>query len=234
VIRDGREPVYAAMQALALGLGTQLFRRAPLRTVRSRAVPGPTGHSGFRMVRELDVGDAARLIDAIAARGDREAFATLFLFYGPRIKGMLMRSATPAETAEEIAQEAMLTVWRKAALFDPQRASVSTWIFTIARNLRVDRLRRERSLPPDRTHDVLDQEEPQTPAQVMESLERDSRVRAALEGLSQDQMTVIRLSFFEDKPHGEIARLLGIPLGTVKSRLRLAMTKMRQRLEELS
>jgi RNA polymerase sigma-70 factor (ECF subfamily) len=178
--------------------------------------------------------DPTLLIAAIATRGDRTAFAALFGYYAPRIKGFLIRTGTPAEIAEEIMQEAMLSVWRKAETFDPARASASTWIFTSARNLRIDRFRHERGVTAAALYEPLGGDDPVRPDDSLEHTERDDRVRVAMAALSSDQMSVVRLSFFEDKPHGEIAELLGIPLGTVKSRLRLAMTKLRERLAELT
>jgi len=177
---------------------------------------------------------AATLIAAIATRGDREAFATLFAFYAPRIKALLMRQGAPADVAEELAQETMLAVWRKAASFDPARASAGTWMFAIARNLRIDRMRRERAVPAQALYDVLQGEAPKAPGDAVEGAERDDRVRAALQELSSEQMSVVRLSYYESKPHADIAQALGIPLGTVKSRLRLAMARLRERLEDLS
>ncbi len=144
-----------------------------------------------------------------------------------------MRTGTPAEVAEEIAQEAMISVWRKAETFDPARASAATWIFTIARNVRIDRFRHERGIAAAALYEPLAGDDPVRPDETLEQTERDDRLRKAMAVLSSDQMTVVRLSFFEDKPHGEIAELLGIPLGTVKSRLRLAMTRLRERLAEL-
>jgi RNA polymerase sigma-70 factor, ECF subfamily len=179
-------------------------------------------------------GDPARLIVAIATRRDRSAFASLFGFYAPRIKGFLMRTGSTAEVAEEIAQEAMLAVWRKASTFDASRARASTWIYAIARNLRIDRLRHERGVSADALYEVLGCDDRERPDDTVEWAERDDRVRGALQELPNEQMTVVRLSFFEDRAHADIARILGIPLGTVKSRLRLAMAKLRERLSDLS
>ncbi|MDO9414352.1 MAG: sigma-70 family RNA polymerase sigma factor [Pseudolabrys sp.] len=176
----------------------------------------------------------ARLIEAVAARQDREAFASLFDHFAPRIKAFLMRTNLPAAGAEELAQEALLTVWRKAPQFDRDRAGASSWIFTIARNLRIDSARREQR------GKVLDLEasedfEPPVPpdAEVM-ATERDTRVRAALEHLTVEQLRVVRLSFFEGKAHGDIATELELPLGTVKSRIRLAMNRLRDLLGDLT
>lgn len=178
--------------------------------------------------------DLARLIEAVAAERDREAFAALFDYFAPRIKAVLMRSNTPAAAAEELAQDAMLTVWRKAALFDRSRAGASAWIFTIARNLRIDVARR------DQRGKVLDLEQsellepPPRPDEEFDTSEREQRVRAALTHLSDDQIAVVRLSFFEGKAHGDIARELELPLGTVKSRIRLAMNRLRDLLGDLT
>ena len=186
------------------------------------------------MPGEGELKNPVHLVEAVAARGDRNAFSLLFSLYAVRIKGFLVRSGSAPEVAEEIAQEALLSVWRKAATFDPSRASVATWIFTIARNLRIDRFRRERAPSAEALYEVLAGDEPQRPDAALETEQRDDRVRRVLRALPDDQIKVVQLSFFEDKPHAEIAALLGVPLGTVKSRLRLAMMKLRERLEDLS
>jgi RNA polymerase sigma-70 factor (ECF subfamily) len=178
--------------------------------------------------------DLARLIEAVAGARDREAFTVLFDYFAPRIKALLMRSNTPAAAAEELAQEAMLTVWRKAAQFDRAKAGAAAWIFTIARNLRIDVARREQRAK------VLDLEAgddlppPAQPDDEYDAGEREQRVRAALVHLSDDQLRVVRLSFFEGKAHGDIAAELELPLGTVKSRIRLAMSRLRELLGDLT
>jgi RNA polymerase sigma-70 factor, ECF subfamily len=176
---------------------------------------------------------AADWIGAIAARQDRAAFASLFEFYAPRVKAMLMRSGAAADAAEDVAQEALLTVWRKAAYFDPARASAAAWIFTIARNLRIDRLRGEKRATLYAPLELVEPELPQTPDHALSALERDERVRAALRELSPEQVRVLQLSFFEGRAHGDIAALLNLPLGTVKSRVRLAMGRLRNLLGDL-
>ena len=174
--------------------------------------------------------DPEGLIEAVAQRRDRAAFGELFSYYAPRLKAYLVRRGAPAELAEELAQETMLTVWRKASLFEADRASASTWIFTIVRNLRVDQLRRLRP-----TLDVSEiPEEPDTRPlsdHTIDVARRSARLRAALATLPPEQAEVVRLSFFDDRPHAEIEQALGIPLGTVKSRLRLAVSKLRNLLE---
>ena len=178
--------------------------------------------------------DVAALIGAVAAK-DRSAFAVLFKYFAPRVKGMLLRSGFDAARAEEVAQETLLTVWRKAEMFDPSGASASAWIYTIARNLRIDALRRDQRGA--RVLGAVEQEptdDAASPLDNLASADASARVRQALVGLSQEQRQVVALSFFESRAHPEIAAVLGIPLGTVKSRLRLAMQHLRNTLDDFS
>ena len=180
--------------------------------------------------------DHAALILAVARDQSRDAFAQLFQHFAPRVKSYLLSLGTNPSAAEELAQETLMIVWRKAAFFDRGRAGASTWIFTIARNLRIDVGRKQRSAlayslkyaeDPDAHDDAA-------PADaVIFGAERDARVRQAMTCLSAEQVEVVRLSFFQEKPQSEIAKDLGIPLGTVKSRVRLAMARLRERLEDL-
>ena len=167
------------------------------------------------------------LMLAVAQTQDRAAFAALFAHFAPRIKGYLMKLGAGAALAEDLAQEAMLTIWRKAALFDPARASAATWIFTIARNLRIDAIRRERRPDFDPNDPALVPDEEPSADSVLMREEDDEKLRAAMTALSPEQVQVIQMSFFADKPHSQIASELGLPLGTVKSRLRLAMVRIR-------
>lgn len=182
--------------------------------------------------RLADGTDPGDLILAIAKTSDRAAFGRLFTHYAPRVKAYLRRLGAPDSVAEDLAQETLLSVWRKADRFDPTKASAGTWIFTIARNLRIDHLRKERrpELDPDDPALVPDPE----PASdhVIAAGQRDRQVRTALETLPPDQKEVIHLAFFEDLTHAEIATRLSLPLGTVKSRLRLAFTKVRGQVGE--
>lgn len=177
--------------------------------------------------------DANVLIAAIARSGDRAAFAELFDHFAPRVKGLLMRGGASAELAEEIAQETLLSVWRKAAMFDPAKASASTWIATIARNRRIDVARREIRSRLSQVYEILDDEGPQPPDETISAAERDTRVRAAMTKLSADQYRVVELAFLEGLSHQDVATHLAIPLGTVKSRLRLALSHLRSKLEDL-
>ncbi len=190
---------------------------------------------GRRLVNEGPhaAGDAfAEMIAAIAVRADREAFAALFGHFAPRLKSYLLRLGAEPALAEELAQETLLTVWRKAATFDRARAAPATWIFTIARNLRIDALRR--SSRPTFDDDPFDAEPPEAPDAALAIAQSETRVRAALAALPVEQAEVIQLSFFADKPHAQIAEELRLPLGTVKSRLRLAMGRLRGLLGDLA
>ncbi|MFH7044688.1 sigma-70 family RNA polymerase sigma factor [Paucibacter sp. JuS9] len=164
------------------------------------------------------------------AQGERAAFATLFTHFAPRLKTWLMRSGSSDTQAEELAQEALVKVWRKAAQFDPAQAGASTWIFTIARNLRVDLLRRQ-GLPTQELDEAALAELPDLappPDEALHAQRRERRVRAAMVQLTAEQAQVIQLSYFDDQPHARIAEMLGIPLGTVKSRIRLALNHLRR------
>lgn len=179
--------------------------------------------------------DFDALLLAVALRADREAFVRLFDHFAPRVKSMLMAQGAPADLAEELAQETLLMVWRKARLFDPARAGASTWIAAIARNLRIDAARRaNRSRLPD-VYDILlgAAEEPERPEQALSGRERSGRLHAALTSLDPGQRDVVRLAYMEGRSHSEIAVRLAIPMGTVKSRLRLALTRLRATLEDL-
>ena len=172
-----------------------------------------------------------RLILAIATHADRAAFSTLFAQFAPRIKTYLARRGLDHAVAEELAQEALLTVWRKSNQFDPARATASAWIFTIARNLHIDAARRTNfsQLPPD----PADEPPPPPAADAILAAEiRSARIVTALATLAPEQADVVRMAFFDDRPHADIERVLGIPLGTVKSRLRLAMSRLRKLLED--
>ncbi|MGF1476387.1 MAG: sigma-70 family RNA polymerase sigma factor [Geminicoccaceae bacterium] len=168
----------------------------------------------------------------VAGERDRRAFMELFDHYAPRVKGYLRRLGVDGEAAEDLVQDVMLTVWQRAETYDPRQAGVSTWIFTIARNRRIDVIRRERRPEPDPDDPLLVPDaEPFGEAIVLRA-ETDRRLRAAVASLPEDQATLVRVSFFEEKPHGRIAKELGLPLGTVKSRIRLALGKLRSVLAE--
>jgi RNA polymerase sigma factor (sigma-70 family) len=175
--------------------------------------------------------EMAELARRIAVHRDRAAFERLFDHFAPRLNGYLRRLGADPGTAEEIAQETMATLWRKAALFDPAKSSLSTWLFRVARNRRIDGARRARSEVLDEAEPMLLPEAAPDPLSILAVQSRDEAVRAALDQLPKEQLDLVRLAFFEALTHSEIATRTGLPLGTVKSRLRLAFTRLRRALE---
>ena len=191
------------------------------------------GQLGTLQIAEGEAdGGPAVWIAGIARDGDRGCFIALFGHYAPRIKSYLVHRGLALTVSEDLAQETMLRVWRKAGAFDPSRATPAAWIFTIARNLRIDTVRRERR-PPDFRYDA-ELATPPTPEQNLNIRNDQERVRAAIEKLPAAQSQVLKLAFFEDQTHPDIARQLGLPLGTVKSRIRLASAALRAALHELA
>jgi len=165
------------------------------------------------------------------ANGDRTAFAALFEFYAPRVKAYLLRLNASDSLAEELAQEVMLAVWRKAGTFDRTQASASTWIFRIARNRRIDAARRMARPELDPDDPALLPPETQAPDDAAHAAGRESRVREALKDLPEEQVSLLQMAFFDGLSHRDIADRIGAPLGTVKSRLRLAFDKLRRTLD---
>ena len=166
-----------------------------------------------------------RLLLAIADR-DREAFAELYRGYLPRLIAFLRRRHASEALAAEIAQEVMLTVWKRASSYEPARASAAAWIFTIARNRYIDRLRRERRPEVD-PHDPTLVTSDRAPDSQLDADRRAGAIRSAIEALPPEQAELVRLAFLEGKSYRAIAEERGLPLGTVKSRFRLAFDKLR-------
>ena len=175
--------------------------------------------------------DYADLVAAVATSRDRYAFARLFDFFAPRIYAYLLRLRLEPGVADELTQEVMTTLWQKADLFDRTKSSVGTWLYRIARNRRIDLLRRDREdmVADPRAHDIPDPSP--APDDTLDLSQREASIRAALRLLPQEQLDLVRLAFFEGLSHGDIAAQTGLPLGTVKSRLRLAFTRLRRALE---
>jgi RNA polymerase sigma-70 factor, ECF subfamily len=170
---------------------------------------------------------------AIAACGDEAAFARLFRHFAPRIKAFVQRAGLAPDAAEEIAQETLAAAWRKAALFDPARTpTAAAWLYAIARNLRIDRHRREKRPEPDPNDPAYAPDPPAAPDAAAQAGREAERVAKAIATLPAAQREALMLSFYEDEPHSSIAVRLGLPLGTVKSRLRLALARLREALGE--
>jgi len=211
----------------------QLLDESPIRK-RQVPPPGPLGAGGAQQtgrVRDVSQADEAKgewvaQMLRVAQRGDEAAFAELFAHFAPRVKGFLMKSGAGAALAEECAQDVMATLWHKAHLFDPARASVATWIFTIARNRRIDALRKARRVEPE---DLPWGPEPEPDQADALALQQESKkLGVALARLPDNQRVLIEQAYFGDLSHGEIAQITGLPLGTIKSRIRLALEKLRQ------
>lgn len=177
--------------------------------------------------RQAGVAAMEELLLAVANHRSRQAFRSLFEHFAPRLTAFILRQGTDPDLSEEIVQETMVNVWRKAHQFDPARASASTWVFTIARNMRIDLLRKHRRPAPN-PDDPAFVPDPDPPA--FETLARGQEARGlrdAVAKLPTEQRQVLELAFFEEKSHVAIAEALGLPLGTVKSRIRLALKKIR-------
>ena len=160
---------------------------------------------------------------------DEAAFVEVFRHFAPRVKAFLMRGGADSALAEECVQEVMATVWHKAALFDPSRASVATWIFTIARNKKIDVLRRTRRPEPE---DLPWGPEAEPDQDDILGLQQESeQLGAAIAALPVKQRDLIEKAYFGDLTHTEIAEQTGLPLGTIKSRIRLALDRLRHAMD---
>lgn len=208
----------------------------PGRNARQAAVTKPQrGIKSVSMtgsVDELEPHNFSELLACVGRDRDVEAFETIFKHYGPKVRAYMAKLARDGQAAEELMQETMLAVWNKAAQFDPARGNVSSWIFTIARNQRIDAFRRAK-------RPVFDPSDPAfvpddvPPADVeFEGRQEADRLRRAMETLPPEQLELLKMSFYREASHSTIAAELGLPMGTVKSRIRLAFAKLRAALEE--
>jgi RNA polymerase sigma factor (sigma-70 family) len=175
-------------------------------------------------------------IRQVAEDRDRAAFTELFQYFAPRIKGFLQRSGAPRDLAEELAQETLVAIWRKAAQFDPDRASPATWVYTIARNLWVDEHRRSQRNPAAPRGETWLEDLPMAEAALVPEQEvlgeqRQRAVRAAMAKLSPVHAEVLQRAYFAEQSQSQIAGALRLPLGTVKSRARLALVHLKDLLD---
>lgn len=169
---------------------------------------------------------------AVGQQKSRDCFVELFEYFAPRIKSFFIKGGSTPEQADELAQETMLTVWNKAGSFDPRKATASTWIYTIARNKRVDSLRSmTRRNEVDLPEYLPAGDETPIPGESLAQEESNALISAALEDLPEDEAALIHKSFFEGKSHSMIAHETGIPLGTIKSRIRTALGRLRRNLK---
>lgn len=198
-----------------------------------RETPVGTGNKGrgrqgaktVTQAKAQDGPDWAVLIARVSRDRDTAAFKALFGHFAPRVKGFLMRSGADASLAEECSQEVMATIWHKAHLFDPTRASAATWIFTIARNRKIDALRKQKRPEPEDLPWGPEEEPDQ--ADVMALQQESEKLGEAIASLPEKQKELIEKAYFGDLSHSEIAEATGLPLGTIKSRIRLALERLR-------
>ena len=197
-------------------------------------------HPAIPAVRsESDKGRLNACIVAIGASQDQAAFIEIYEHFSGRVKSFLMGKGMNDDTAEELMQEVMLTVWRRAESYDPAKAAASTWIFTIARNRRIDYLRGNSRVEVELDDELLDSgaysNQVETTLEEHAMLEQHSaQLVQALDDLPQEQQQVMHLSYFRGQSHGDIAEWLDLPIGTVKSRIRLAVQSIRANMQQMT
>jgi RNA polymerase sigma-70 factor (ECF subfamily) len=168
-------------------------------------------------------------IERIGKHRDRAAFGELFNHFSPQLKSFLMNAGTTAEQAEELVQETMIKVWRKAPTYVASKAAANTWIYTIARNTRIDWLRKQGRQNPNQisAEDLYDEREEQTPYSSLVQIRARTQVSDLMKQLPAEQVAVLQHMYFQGKSGQEVAEELGLPLGTVKSRIRLALARLK-------
>ncbi len=186
-----------------------------------------------RILKEESLEDLTKCLLEVGSARSVAAFETLFTHYGPRIRAFMIKRGADKQLAEELMQETMMQIWNKAALFDPARGSVSSWMFTVARNVRIDAYRKSRRPEFDPNDPAFVPEDVQPADRQLETRDNASRLRSALLKLPPEQSKLLELSFFEEISHSSIAERMNLPLGTVKSRIRLAFSRLRDALGEI-
>ncbi len=201
--------------------------RAARRHVKGNATVGTT-RVGVKDPEQA--ADMIELLRRIRHDRDESAFVDLFRHFAPRVKAFLIRSGADPAMAEECVQEVMATVWHKAALFDPSRASVATWVFTIARNKKIDLLRKQKRPEPE---DLAWGPEAEPDQEDVVGLQQESaQLTEAIAALPEKQRILIEKAYFGELSHSEIAEQTGLPLGTIKSRIRLALDRLRHAMDK--
>jgi RNA polymerase sigma-70 factor, ECF subfamily len=174
----------------------------------------------------VDAKAAEGAVLAIAKAQDRQAFAQLFAFYAPRVKGYMVKRGVEMSAADELVQDVMLALWTKARYYNPERGSVSTWIFTVARNTLIDRVRRERRPEIDPSDPTLS-DSPHSPDEIVERGRYAITIREAMTDLPTEQADVVTRVYGEGQSLADVANATSTPLGTVKTRMRLALARLR-------
>ncbi len=210
----------------------QIHASAPLRRRRARQGIGMTKPKiPASKAAEPTPAQLATLLVTVGRDRDVEAFEALFRFYAPKIRAFMALKTKDRQAAEELMQETMMAVWSKSAQFDPARGTVSAWVFTVARNIRIDAYRRKQPMFDPQDPAFVADDIPPADSEFEQAQEADL-LRRALSTLPSEQQDVLKKAFFEDIPHSAIAQQMNLPLGTVKSRIRLAFAKLRTALED--
>ena len=189
--------------------------------------------SGSSNDNQNNLSEWDRLLLRVGSDRDRSAFKKLYEHFAPRLKSFLLRIGSDMSAAEEICQESMIMVWRRAETFNPESAGASTWIFTIARNKRIDKLRKDNRTLPDLNDPSFFQIPVDKSDDILQRVEEEKKIKNALKNLPPEQAKLILSAYYEEKSHRKIADETNLPLGTVKSRIRLAINRLRTQLEEL-
>ena len=189
--------------------------------------------SGSSNDNQNNLSEWDRLLLRVGCDRDRSAFKKLYEHFAPRLKSFLLRIGSDMSAAEEICQESMIMVWRRAETFNPDSAAASTWIFTIARNKRIDKLRKDNRPLPDLNDPSFFQIPVDKSDDILQRVEEEKKITNALKNLPPEQAKLILSAYYEEKSHRKIADETNLPLGTVKSRIRLAINRLRTQLEEI-
>ena len=188
--------------------------------------------SGFSNDNQNNLSEWDQLLIRVGNNRDRSAFKTLYEHFAPRLKSFLLKIGSDESAAEEVCQESMIMVWRKAETFNPESAGASTWIFTIARNKRIDKLRKDSRPMPDFNDPSFYKKPIDKSDDILQRAEEEKKIKNALKNLPPEQAKLILSAYYEEKSHRKIADETNLPLGTVKSRIRLAINRLRTQLED--
>lgn len=230
VIRQRNGRVVCGMDTVASTIASRDFRPQPSWPADKNGVASSKVRVRKleKTVKEPDKEELSACLLAVGARKDIQAFEVLFRHFGPKIRAFMLKRGGNRQQAEELMQETMMMIWNKAALFDPTRGSVSSWIFTVARNVRIDAFRKT-NRPEFDPNDPAFVPDPEPSADhVVEADQEAERLRGAMVKLPPEQADLLRMSFYEEISHSAIAERMNLPLGTVKSRIRLAFSRLRE------
>jgi RNA polymerase sigma factor (sigma-70 family) len=208
-----------------------LIEALDIKPAKKRPAPGPRKDRALLTPPSTGYSPQTTWMLAVRDKRDRGAFSDLFDYFAPRLKGFFMRSGTSNGQAEEIVQEVMLTVWRKAAMFDPHRAQVSAWIYQIARNRHIDVIRKERRPVPEELREDPGSEP--DASQILSVEQESGKLKQAIARLKPDQRVIIEKAYMGELSHQEISTQTGLPLGTIKSRIRLGLERLRHELKDM-